>query len=134
MRMGRGEIDDSFDNGSFGDDSFDSGPEELRSEESAETRRINHWLRALVSRGGSDLLLVPGAPACILRDGAVEKIGQRALEASEIEPAILPALSGHALKLYRESRIADSSYSVDGLGRFRINLHRERGSAAAAVR
>jgi len=79
-------------------------------------------------------LLVPGAPACILRDGAVEKIEQRALEALEIEPAIVPALSAHALKLYRERKIADSSYSVPGLGRFRINLHRERGAAAAAVR
>ena len=134
MRMGRGEIDDSFDNGSFGDDSFDSGPEELRSEESAETRRINHWLRALVARGGSDLLLVPGAPACILRDGQVEKLEQRPLEASEIEPAVIPALSSYALKTYREHRIADSSYAVEGLGRFRINLHRERGAAAAAVR
>lgn len=115
------------------DEKFELG-NELRTGEESETRRLDHWLGVLVSRGGSDLLLVPGAPPCILRDGAVEKIEQRTLEASEIEPAILPALSGHALKLYRESRIADSSYSVDGLGRFRINLHRERGAAAAAVR
>jgi twitching motility protein PilT len=116
------------------DATFELGKELRTGEEAAETRRLDDWLGVLVSRGGSDLLLVPGAPACILRDGVVEKIAPRALEASEIEPAILPALSGHALKRYRESRIADSSYSVDGLGRFRINLHRERGATAAAVR
>ena len=33
-----------------------------------------------------------------------------------------------------QRQIADSSYRVEGLGRFRINLHRERGRAAATVR
>ncbi len=31
-------------------------------------------------------------------------------------------------------RIADASFRIGGVGRFRINLHRERGRAAAAVR
>ncbi|HEY3884855.1 MAG TPA: PilT/PilU family type 4a pilus ATPase, partial [Vicinamibacterales bacterium] len=34
----------------------------------------------------------------------------------------------------RQSLIADGSFRMSGLGRFRINLHRERGRAAAAVR
>src|SRR5271167_1963554 len=124
MRSAGGDIDDSF----------DIEQEEKSRQEPAETRRLDQWLKILVTRAGSDLLLVPGAPACILRDGQVEKIEQRALAAAEIEPAVIPALSSHALKIYRERKIADSSYAVDGLGRFRINLHRERGSAAAAVR
>jgi len=66
------------------DETFELGNELRTGEESAETRRLDYWLELLVSRGGSDLLLVPGAPACILHDGAVEKIGQRELEASEI--------------------------------------------------
>src|SRR5256886_2286236 len=53
---------------------------------------------------------------------------------AEIEAALLPALSQHALRLYRQALIADSSYRIEGLGRFRINLHRERGRAAATVR
>jgi len=36
--------------------------------------------------------------------------------------------------MYRDAQIADASFRVSGLGRFRINLHRERGRAAAAVR
>jgi twitching motility protein PilT len=116
------------------DNSFGIEEEEKGREESTETRRLDHWLKILLARAGSDLLLVPDAPACILRDGQVEKIEQEVLEASEIEPAVIPALSSHALKTYRERKIADSSYAVEGLGRFRINLHRERGAAAAAVR
>jgi twitching motility protein PilT len=56
------------------------------------------------------------------------------LTGDQIEEAVLPALSPHALELYKNDQIADSSYRIDGIGRFRINLHREKGSAAAAIR
>jgi twitching motility protein PilT len=102
--------------------------------DSPATEQLDDWLAALVARSGSDLLLVEGAPACICVDGEVKKIESAVLDGLEIEAAVLPALSPHALRQYREASIADSSYRVPGLGRFRINLHRERGRAAAAVR
>jgi twitching motility protein PilT len=110
---------------------------ELREREGSEpasTLQLDAWLKTLIARGGSDLLLVAGAPACIRTKGAVQKIDAAPLEGSEIEAAVLPALSSHALARYRQMQIADSSYRVAGLGRFRINLHRERGRAAAAIR
>lgn len=102
--------------------------------ESSATSRLDRWLRELVGQGGSDLLLVPEAPPCLRFKGNVRKFEARPLDGKEIESAVLPALTSHALQLYRESQIADSSYRVEGLGRFRINLHRERGSAAATIR
>ena len=102
--------------------------------ESAATARLDHWLGTLVSRGGSDLLLVDSAPPCIRIQGEVRKIEPDPLDGTDIEAAVLPALSPHALRLYREALIADSSYRIEGLGRFRINLHRDRGHAAAAIR
>ena len=47
---------------------------------------------------------------------------------------VLPELPPHAQRAYREHGIADASRRVAGVGRFRINLHRERGRAAAAIR
>ena len=102
--------------------------------DSSASPRLHRWLQTLVARGGSDLLLVPGAPACIRLKGEVHKIESDPLDGPEIEAAVVPALSSHALQLYRESQIADSSYRISELGRFRINLHRERGRAAAAIR
>jgi twitching motility protein PilT len=98
------------------------------------TDRLDRWLATLVSRGASDLLLVHGAPACMRLDGEVRKIEPGVLDSADVEAAVLPALSRHALQLYREKRITDSSYRIDGLGRFRINLHHEQGRAAAAIR
>jgi len=104
---------------------------EGRPHESAELKK---WLGELVSRNGSDLLLVPQAPASIRFEGVVSAIGDRPLMGEEIEGAVLPAMAAHAREEYQQYGIADSSYRVDGLGRFRINLHRERGRAAATVR
>jgi twitching motility protein PilT len=98
------------------------------------TARLDHWLEVLVSRGGSDLLLVENAPPCVRVQGEVRKLEPIALDGPDIEAAVLPALPRHALQAYRQAGIADASYQIDGLGRFRINLHRERGHAAAAIR
>ena len=101
---------------------------------SSPTSPFGRWLATVVSLGASDLLLVQGAPPCMRMDGEVRKIEPNVLDGSEIEAAVIPALTRHAQRLYREHQIADSSYRVEGLGRFRINLHREQGRAAAAIR
>jgi twitching motility protein PilT len=98
------------------------------------TAALDGWLATLVARGGSDLLLIPDAPACIRVDGKVQRIGSAPLSGPEIEAAVGPALKDYALEQYRHSQIADASYRAPALGRFRINLHRERGKAAAAIR
>lgn len=95
---------------------------------------LNRWLVQLVEQRGSDLLLVTDAPACIRVDGQVVPLGGKPLLSEEIENAITPALMPHALRQYLETRIADSSYRNTNLGRFRINLHQERGRAAATIR
>lgn len=61
-------------------------------------------------------------------------LDSRPLEGLEIEAALTSALTPHAARQYADGLISDSSYRVPGLGRFRINLHRERGRAAAAIR
>lgn len=96
--------------------------------------QLKEWLQELVSRGGSDLLLVPQAAAAIREEGVLVTIGSSPLTGDEIEAAVLPALAPHAREEYEQHHIADSSYRIEGLGRFRINLHRERGRAAVTVR
>lgn len=95
---------------------------------------LREWLEQLVARNGSDLLLVPQAMAAIRVDGVLSAIGDRPLTGEEIEAAVMPPLAAHAREEYQQYGIADSSHRVEGLGRFRINLHRERGRAAATVR
>jgi twitching motility protein PilT len=96
--------------------------------------RLESWLQTLVQRSGSDLLLVAGAPPSLRVDGVIVPLAGAPLSGDEIEEAVLPVLSSRARTQYLQESIADLSYKVSGLGRFRINLHRERGRAAAAIR
>ena len=96
--------------------------------------RLTHWLEALLARKGSDLLLVAGAPPSIRVDGRVLALPEEPLSGDEIEETVLPALPARARSVYGQERIADASFRLTRLGRFRINLHRERGRAAATVR
>jgi twitching motility protein PilT len=96
--------------------------------------RIQRWLELLAGHGGSDLLLVAGAPPSIRVDGRVQPLAEGPLDGADIEDAVVPALPPHARRIYRDAHIVDASFRLSGVGRFRINLHRERGRAAAAVR
>ncbi|HVE66191.1 MAG TPA: PilT/PilU family type 4a pilus ATPase, partial [Thermoanaerobaculia bacterium] len=57
-----------------------------------------------------------------------------ALAADDIEEHVVSGLPSHAARQYRETGLADASLRPASGGRFRINLHRERGRAAAAIR
>src|SRR5262245_39804422 len=96
--------------------------------------RIERWLRLLADAGGSDLLLVAGVPPTLRVSGRLRPLAEGPLDGVDVEEAVVPALPPHARRQYRTSRIADGSFRLAGTGRFRINLHRERGRAAAAIR
>ena len=101
----------------------------------AEAGRLEGWLTRLTGLAGSDLLLVAGSPPAVRIDGRVVPLaGEAPLDGDEIEAAVLPALAAHARRHYHDRSIADTSIRFAGLGRFRLNLHRERGRAAAAIR
>ena len=56
------------------------------------------------------------------------------LDGDDIAAIVLPEIPPHARRQFRELGIADAALKVPGLGRFRVNLHRERGRPAAAIR
>jgi len=99
-----------------------------------DTSRVERWLRILAAAGGSDLLLVAGAAPSVRVDGKLRPLADGPVDGVDVEDAVLPALPPHARRMYRQGGIADGSFRIQGVGRFRINLHRERGRAAAALR
>ncbi|MGQ0737166.1 MAG: type IV pilus twitching motility protein PilT [Acidobacteriota bacterium] len=96
--------------------------------------QVEPLLAQVVASRGSDLLLVAGAPPAIRVDGAVRRLEGALLDGADIEEMVLPLLPPHARQHYHDRQAADGSLRVPALGRFRINLHRERGRAAAAIR
>ncbi len=96
--------------------------------------QLEAWLRDVVRRQGSDLLLVAGAPASARVDKRLVAMAEDRLAGADIERAVLPAMPPHARAIYLRDGIADASFGLEGVGRFRVNLHRERGQPAATIR
>jgi twitching motility protein PilT len=102
-----------------------------------QTARLRAWLADMIARNASDLLLVAGASPAIRLDGRVVPLAPSAeepLAGEEIADAVLPAIAPHARRRFRDHGIADASFRLEDGTRFRINLHRERGRPAAAIR
>ncbi|HUE89370.1 MAG TPA: PilT/PilU family type 4a pilus ATPase [Vicinamibacterales bacterium] len=96
--------------------------------------RLQPLLAEVARRRGSDLLLVAGSAPGIRIDGAVARLDGPVLDGADIEELVIPVLPSRAARQYRETGSADASLSFTELGRFRANLHSERGRAAAAIR
>ena len=96
--------------------------------------KLDVWLRAMNERKASDLLLVAGEPPTLRINGVLQRTDGGVLDGLEIEELVLPAMPPHAQKQYHDVGIADASRGLAGAGRFRINLHRERGRGAAVIR
>jgi twitching motility protein PilT len=96
--------------------------------------RLIRWFETLIHRGGSDLFLVAGLAPAIRVNGKVIHLEEEPLRPADIENAVIPALPPDAAQRYRTLGYADSSLKREGIGRFRVNLHHERGRPAAAIR
>lgn len=95
---------------------------------------VDDWLAEVVRRKGSDLLLVAGRAPMVRIDGLLSPVADLVLDGEDIAAAIAPLLPAHAARQFRDTGIADASLRLPALGRFRVNLHHERGRAAAAIR
>jgi twitching motility protein PilT len=96
--------------------------------------RLDRWLTILVEQGASDLFLVAGRPPSLRIGGEIRALGEGPLDGPEIEEAVLPELPPQRAKRYATEGAADAGLRRIGLGRFRLNLHRERGRPAASIR
>ena len=96
--------------------------------------RVETLLVEVVKRRGSDLLLVADSPPAMRVDGSIVRLPGPALTGADIDEVAAPLLPRHARTAYQQTGVADASFRIEGLGRFRINVHHERTRAAAAIR
>lgn len=91
-------------------------------------------LRLMAERQASDLLLVAGEPPVFRVHGVVHRADAALLDGEDVEQLVKPMLPAHAQRAFRDAGIADASIRLPQVGRFRVNLHFERGRAAAVIR
>jgi twitching motility protein PilT len=95
---------------------------------------IEPFLRALVESGGSDLHCKVGSPPRLRIDGRLRKLQTRDLTAADTEIMIGEVLRHDLVEQFAKTNEADFAYSLGGVGRFRVNAFRSRGSAGLVFR
>lgn len=97
-------------------------------------RDITEYLRQTLALGGSDLHLSAWAPACARVHGSIVPFDQELLDPDTVRDLILDTLTESQRATLEEDWELDYALQVEGIGRFRGNVHMARGHAEAAFR
>ena len=95
---------------------------------------LEELLRYMVERGASDLHLTVGVPPLLRIDGRVNRTESSSLTGEDTQLLAYSVLGQQEIEFFQQAKSLDKSLSIEGLGRFRVSLYRERGNIAAAIR
>jgi len=88
----------------------------------------------LTERKASDICFAPGAPPMMWVAGRMQPFAAPSLAPADIEAAFYPLLTASQRERLAATGDVDFSVGRAGLGRLRLNVHRQRGMLAAAIR
>ena len=95
---------------------------------------IDDLLRDACEKGSSDLHMTVGLPPVVRVDGSLQHLAYAHLAPNDTQRLIYDILSSDQVQWFEKTRELDFSYGVNGVGRFRVNVYRQRGSVGAALR
>jgi len=103
---------------------------------------IERLLIEMAQRGASDLVIVAGAPPIFRLAGRLTRTADAPLSAEDIQSLLAPMLTARLREKLESEGAADFSLRLSKSAsdddrrawRFRVNVHRQRGTLAAAVR
>jgi twitching motility protein PilT len=91
-------------------------------------------LQYMTEQRGSDLLVKVGSPPHLRIDGKLIPSAMAKMSPSEIEDVCAELLPVDKAAELAENGEVDVGHSVSGVGRFRMNVYRQRGSLSLAIR
>ncbi|MBF2054211.1 MAG: type IV pilus twitching motility protein PilT [Candidatus Sericytochromatia bacterium] len=91
-------------------------------------------LQLVFDKDGSDLHIANGVPPMIRVNGKLAPTDYEPLTADDTQKLIFSILTNDQRKTLEQTWELDCSYGVVGLGRFRVNVYKDKGAYAAALR
>lgn len=95
---------------------------------------INTFLETATNRMASDLIITAEAPPTMRVDEELHPIIPTRLRPSDCEALLYQMLTADMAAKYERYGEVDFAYSVSGLGRYRVNGFRQRGSTGIVIR
>ncbi|MEO3935333.1 PilT/PilU family type 4a pilus ATPase [Dermatophilaceae bacterium Soc4.6] len=104
-------------------------------EDTRQRRDINELLTTMVAVGGSDLHVTTGIAPCYRIDGVLARVpGREPLSNADTEIMVRSILTSEQWQTFTRDGELDLAYSLPGVGRFRMNVFRQRGAVGTAMR
>jgi len=85
-------------------------------------------------QNASDLLLIAGAPVALRIDGKLTPAAGPALSAEDTRNLLLPLLAAKEYQELQRNKSIDFCFSRESIGRFRANMHHQKGTLAGSIR
>jgi twitching motility protein PilT len=95
---------------------------------------LDDLLKEACQRGSSDLHLTVGLPPVVRVDGLLTHLDYQPLSPQDTQRLIFDILTNEQVQIYEATHELDFSYGVRGIGRFRVNIYKQRGSVGVALR
>src|SRR5947208_3777431 len=96
--------------------------------------QIAPFLSAVVANQASDLHLKAGSPPKIRISGSLLPLEVEPLTADAVWNIVRETMTPDVEQQFAATNEADYALAVDGMGRFRVNAFRARGSVACVLR
>lgn len=101
---------------------------------SLENTHIDDILQASQQIKASDIHLTIGLPPMARVDGKLTPMRWEQVGPREAQRLVYDILTGDQIEKFERTKELDFSYGVAGIGRFRFNVYRQRGSIGCAMR
>jgi twitching motility protein PilU len=95
---------------------------------------LGHYLQRMVAHGASDLFLSSGSSAALKVQGVVRRLPEGALDAARTQRLAYSVMREAQIREFESTLECDLAIALPGLGRFRVNVYRQRGDVAVVVR
>ncbi len=100
-----------------------------------EELHVNDLLQRVIDLGGSDLHLSVGLEPCVRVHGELKRLTEfPVMNGSEIRRMIYAILTQKKREQFEAELELDTSHSIPGLGRFRVNVLQQRNSVGSVMR
>ncbi|HEY5602514.1 MAG TPA: PilT/PilU family type 4a pilus ATPase [Gammaproteobacteria bacterium] len=95
---------------------------------------INNYLKLMADKNASDLFFSSGAPVNIKMEGKTSPVGHNALEPGVVKQIAYSIMNETQIRTFETTLEMNLALSVPNVGRFRINVFRQRGELSMVVR
>ena len=97
-------------------------------------KSIEQLLEQVVKAGASDLHLKVGSPPMIRVDGELESLDETPCTPDDTKDIAAALMTEKQIRRFSETNEIDFAYSAPSVGRYRVNVYRQRGTISVAMR